>query len=76
MDFATRKKEIYNNYRTNRKEIIMFGEYELNLEDDIDEFFLQKAQEELRETPEIITNGYKELQALIAGSKKLIIKLQ
>lgn len=36
---------------------------------DVDEFYLQKAKEDLRETPETIAQGIKELKELIAGTK-------
>lgn len=67
------RKEIYDKWLANKKEI-MFGEYELNIDlnDELDALFLQKAQEELRETPEIVTKGYEDLHELVTGSKKLI----
>lgn len=66
MNFSLSVREAYDNWMTN-KEVIMFGEHELVFEliDEFDESFLYKAQEELRETPENIAKGYKELRELI-----------
>jgi len=40
---------------------------------DPDEFFLQKAREELREIPEITAQSFKELKELLAGNESSII---
>lgn len=46
--------------------------HELSFEiGDLDEHFIKKAKEELRETPEIVAQGIKELKELIAGNDKM-----
>nr|XP_012233420.1 PREDICTED: alpha-tocopherol transfer protein-like isoform X2 [Linepithema humile] len=67
-------KWVLDNREANKIEPIMFGEHELKfeLDDDLEEFFLQKAQEELRETPEIVAKGHKELAKLIAETPDLL----
>lgn len=46
---------------------------QIELEDDDNmEFFMQKAKEELRETPEVVAQGLKELRELVAGIKQKI----
>jgi precorrin-6B methylase 2 len=42
---------------------------------DPDEYFLQKAREELRETPEIIAQSIKELTELLAGNENSIVHM-
>lgn len=70
------KQEIYDNWQKNATKI-MFGEHQLCIEiNDLDEFFVQKAKEELRETPEVIAQGFKELRELLAGNKNLIVKIR
>lgn len=47
---------------------VMIGQHQLMFEiGDIDEHFRKKAEEELRETPEVVAQGLKELKELIAG---------
>lgn len=41
-------------------------EFEL---DDLDEYFSQKAKDELRETPETVAQAHKELKELLAGKR-------
>nr|XP_012233237.1 PREDICTED: alpha-tocopherol transfer protein-like isoform X1 [Linepithema humile]XP_012233238.1 PREDICTED: alpha-tocopherol transfer protein-like isoform X1 [Linepithema humile]XP_012233239.1 PREDICTED: alpha-tocopherol transfer protein-like isoform X1 [Linepithema humile]XP_012233240.1 PREDICTED: alpha-tocopherol transfer protein-like isoform X1 [Linepithema humile] len=67
-------KKVFDYREANKIEFLMFGEHELKfeLDDDLDEFFLQKAQEELRETPENVAKGHKELAKLIAESPDLL----
>ncbi|KMQ95843.1 alpha-tocopherol transfer [Lasius niger] len=67
------KQDIFRNWQENGSKI-KFGEHQLNFDlDNIDEFFAQKAKEELRETPEIIADSYNELRKLIAGEPDLNI---
>lgn len=52
---------------------MMYGCHELTFElDDPDEFYLQKAKDELRETPEIVAQSLKELREFIAGNRRIV----
>lgn len=54
-----------------RTAVIAFGEYELKFEHkDFGEEFVAKARNELRETPENIETGLKELRKLVKSMKK------
>ncbi|KAL6433084.1 hypothetical protein ACFW04_006394 [Cataglyphis niger] len=65
------KEDIYQKWIENASKI-KFGEHELCIElDNMDEFFVQKAKEELRETPEIIAESCTQLRELIAGEPDL-----
>ncbi|XP_050453204.1 alpha-tocopherol transfer protein-like [Cataglyphis hispanica] len=67
------KEDVYQNWLENAPKI-KFGEHELHIELDneqIDEYFGQKAKEELRETPEIIAESCTQLKELIAGEPDL-----
>lgn len=65
------KEEIFRVWQENAPKI-MFGEHKLKFDlDEIDDTFLQKAKEELRETPEITATSYTELRELIAGEPDL-----
>lgn len=67
------KEAIYQKWLENARKV-KFGEHELHIElGNVDEFFAQKAKEELRETPEIIAESCKELRELIAGSTRSIV---
>lgn len=67
------KQELYEHWLKNAPKL-MFGEHQLSIEiSEIDELFIQKAKEDLRETPEIVAQGFKELRELLAGSKSLIV---
>lgn len=67
------KEEIYRQWQENAPKIL-FGEHELNLElTQTDELFIQKAKEELRETPEIIAESCAELKKLVEGRTRSII---
>lgn len=56
--------------KTNYKSILISGHnVEIDL-DDPDEHFIQKAKEELRETPEIVAEAFKQLKELLAGKKE------
>ncbi|XP_029155345.1 alpha-tocopherol transfer protein-like isoform X2 [Nylanderia fulva] len=67
------RSELYQNWLENGPKISFSG-HELNLElDSIDEFFIQKAKDELRETPEIVAESCRELLQLIAGEPYLNI---
>lgn len=69
------KKKLYEQWQENNDSKIMFGEHELKIElFDIDEQFIQKAKEELRETPEIFAESCAELKKLIAGKTRSIYK--
>ncbi|XP_014472760.1 PREDICTED: alpha-tocopherol transfer protein-like [Dinoponera quadriceps] len=47
--------------------IVMLDKHQINFDaEDVDEFYRQKAKEELRETPEIVAQGFKELKELLA----------
>lgn len=59
--------------KTNYKSILISGHnVEIDL-DDPDEHFIQKAKEELRETPEIVAEAFKQLKELLAGEPNLYI---
>ncbi|XP_029679538.1 uncharacterized protein LOC115245383 isoform X2 [Formica exsecta] len=65
------KKDVYRIWQESAPKI-KFGEHELNIElEGIGEFFMQKAKEELRETPEIIAESCTQLTELIAGEPDL-----
>ncbi|XP_018055044.1 PREDICTED: uncharacterized protein LOC108691682 [Atta colombica] len=65
------KQELYEHWLKNAPKI-MFGEHQLSIEiSEIDEFFIQKAKKDLRETPEIVAQGFKELKELLAGEPDL-----
>lgn len=52
-------------------EVIIGGHrfnFEIDIEDDFD-FFIQKAKEDLRETPETVAQGIKELKELLTGTR-------
>ncbi|EFN60569.1 Alpha-tocopherol transfer protein-like [Camponotus floridanus] len=67
------KEEIYRQWQENGSKMF-FGEHELKLElIEMDELFIQKAKEELRETPEIIAKSCAELKKLIEGESNLIV---
>lgn len=67
------KEKIYQQWQESTSKLI-FGEHELKLElFDDDEQFIQKAKEELRETPEMIAECCEELKKLIAGRTRSII---
>jgi len=68
------KQELYEHWLKNAPKL-MFGEHQLSIElnKDIGDFFIQKAKEELRETPEVVAQGFKELRELLAGTKSLIV---
>ncbi|EZA59217.1 hypothetical protein DMN91_007783 [Ooceraea biroi] len=52
--------------------IVTISKHSINIElEDPDEYFIQKAKDELRETPEFIAQGYKELREYIAGEPNL-----
>lgn len=69
----TLKEEIFRNWQENGSKIF-FGRHQLNFEiGDIDEIFIQKAKDELRETPEVIVESYIELRQLIAGKARSIV---
>lgn len=66
------KEECLRQWQENGPKIF-FGEHELKLElFEMDELFIQKAKEELRETPEIIAESCAELKKLIEGESNLI----
>ncbi|XP_011150201.1 alpha-tocopherol transfer protein-like [Harpegnathos saltator] len=47
---------------------VMLSGHRITIEiEELDEFYIQKAKEELRETPEIVAQSIKELKELIAG---------
>lgn len=63
------KFDLYEHWQKNAPKI-MFGEHQLCIEiQEVDEFFEQKAREELRETPEVVAQSFKELKELLAGNK-------
>ncbi|KYN07794.1 Alpha-tocopherol transfer protein-like protein [Cyphomyrmex costatus] len=65
------KQDLYEHWLKNAPKI-MFGEHQLSVEiSAIDGFFIQKAKEDLRETPEIAAQGFKELRELLAGEPDL-----
>ncbi|XP_011877599.1 PREDICTED: clavesin-1-like [Vollenhovia emeryi] len=66
------KQELYDNWEKNAPKI-MFGEHQLSLDisEDVGEFFREKAKKELRETPEIVAQGFKELKELISEEPDL-----
>lgn len=76
LDFPTSavcKQKMYEHWQKNAPKI-MFGEHQLSIEiNEIGDFFDQKAKEELRETPEVVAQGFKELKEFIAGNKSLIV---
>ncbi|KAL0121346.1 hypothetical protein PUN28_006699 [Cardiocondyla obscurior] len=52
----------------------MFGEHQLSIEINVlGDYYIQKAKEELRETPEVVAENLKELKKLLAGEPDLII---
>lgn len=70
------KFELYEHWKKNAPKI-MFGEHQLCIEmTDVSEFFFEKARKELRETPEVVAQSYKELKELLAGSKTRNVLLQ
>lgn len=72
--FKTLGGELYQQWQESAAKI-RFGEHELTIEwNEIDELFIQKAKEELREMPEIIAESCAELEKLIAGRTRSIIK--
>lgn len=63
------KEELYEHWKKNAPKL-MFGEHQLSIElNEVGEFFIQKAKEELRETPEVVAESLKELKKLLAGNK-------
>jgi len=67
------KQELYEHWLKYAPKL-MFGEHQLSIElKDVGDFFIQKAKEELRETPEVVAQGFKELRELLAGTKSLIV---
>ncbi|XP_070153490.1 alpha-tocopherol transfer protein-like [Polyergus mexicanus] len=65
------KKDIYQKWQESASKI-KFGEHELYIElEGIDEFYMQKAKEELRETPEIVAESCTQLRELITGEPDL-----
>ncbi|XP_011877591.1 PREDICTED: alpha-tocopherol transfer protein-like isoform X2 [Vollenhovia emeryi] len=66
------KQELYDNWEKNAPKI-MFGEHQLSLDisEDVGEFFREKAKKELRETPEVVAQGFKELKELISEEPDL-----
>jgi len=73
-EVITHKQEIYEHWLKYAPKLI-FGEHQLSIElsNDVGDFFVQKAKEELRETPEVVAQGFKELRELLAGTKSLIV---
>lgn len=68
------KQQLFEHWQKNAPKL-MFGEHQLLVElNEVDEFFIEKAKEELRETPEIVAENLKELKELLAGSKSLIVQ--
>lgn len=64
-------QDLYEHWQKHASKI-MFGEHQLSIEiNETGDFFLQKAKEELRETPEVVAQSLKELRELLAGSKNL-----
>ncbi|XP_018363926.1 PREDICTED: alpha-tocopherol transfer protein-like [Trachymyrmex cornetzi] len=65
------KQELYEHWLKNAPKL-MFGEHQLSIEiSEVDELFIQKAKKDLRETPEIVAQGFKELRELLAGEPDL-----
>lgn len=65
------KQEMYEHWLKNAPKL-MFGEYQLAVEvNEVGEFFVKKAKEELRETPEVVAQGFKELREFLAGEPNL-----
>lgn len=65
------KGELYEHWLKNGEKL-MFGEHQLSIEiDEVTEFFVQKAKEELRETPEVVAQSFKELRELLAEEPDL-----
>ncbi|XP_077270722.1 alpha-tocopherol transfer protein-like isoform X2 [Temnothorax americanus] len=65
------KQEMYEHWKKNAPKI-MFGEHQLSIEvNETGDFFLQKAKEELRETPEVVAQSIKELKELLTGEPDL-----
>lgn len=63
------KHETYEEWLKNGPKLT-FGEYQLLIDIyDLDDFFIQKAKKELRETPENIAKGLKELREMLAGNE-------
>ncbi|XP_011877589.1 PREDICTED: alpha-tocopherol transfer protein-like [Vollenhovia emeryi] len=51
---------------------LMFGEHQLCVEmNAVGEFFVEKAKKELRETPEVVAQGFKELKELLSENPDL-----
>lgn len=66
------KHDLYEHWLKNAEKV-MFGEHQLSIEvDDVTEFFVQKAKEELRETPEVVAQSFEELRKLLAGNDSLV----
>jgi len=74
MEVIHKKQELYERWLKYAPKL-MFGEHQLSIElnEDVGDFFIQKAKEELRETPEVVAQGFKELRELLAGTKSLIV---
>lgn len=67
------REELLRQWEANGPKIF-FGQHELKLElTEMDELFIQKAKEELRETPEIVAESCAELKKLIEGESDLIV---
>ncbi|XP_039313961.1 alpha-tocopherol transfer protein [Solenopsis invicta] len=68
------KQEMYEHWQKNAPKI-KFGEHTLTIEisEEIDEFFVQKAKEELRETPEVVAESLAEFKELLAGEPNLYL---
>ncbi|XP_012522231.1 alpha-tocopherol transfer protein [Monomorium pharaonis] len=67
------KGVLYEHWKKNAPKL-MFGEHQLSIEvNEFGEFFEKKAREELRETPEVVANGIKELKELLAGEPDLLV---
>ncbi|XP_011877600.1 PREDICTED: alpha-tocopherol transfer protein-like [Vollenhovia emeryi] len=65
-------QELYDNWEQNAPKI-KFGEHQLfyDIIGDVGEFLLEKAKKELRETPEVVAKGFKELKELISEEPDL-----
>ncbi|XP_020286468.1 alpha-tocopherol transfer protein-like [Pseudomyrmex gracilis] len=67
--------EMYEDWLKNGPKL-MFGEFPLLIDiylNDSDDFFIQKAKDELRETPENVAESLKELRKLLAEESDLIL---
>ncbi|XP_011638074.1 alpha-tocopherol transfer protein-like [Pogonomyrmex barbatus] len=67
------KEKMFQHWQINAPKI-KFGEHQLSIEiTDLDDFFIEKAKKELRETPEIVAQSFKQLREYIAGEPDLHI---